>query len=71
MIPRLSLDVQLIQDLLVGAVFDDGPREFQEAVAQRTLSVIDMGDNAKVAEPLHGDFVDPFFEPFCRWLLGP
>jgi hypothetical protein len=50
----LSLYVESIQTLSISTFFYD-TSDFQQAVAQRTLSMIDVGDNAEVAKALYRD----------------
>lgn len=40
------------KDLLVFIILVNRPRKLQKSVTQRALAVIDVGDDAKVAEPL-------------------
>jgi hypothetical protein len=32
----------------------DGPGELEDAIGQRRLAVIDVGDDREVADPVHG-----------------
>jgi hypothetical protein len=56
-----SLDVEPVQTLSISTFFND-TSDFQKAVAQGALSMIDVGDNAEVAEALYGDGGDASLE---------
>lgn len=43
------------KNLLVGIASRDGPRALQESVAQRTLAMVDMRNDAEVAVSLDRD----------------
>ena len=45
----LPLHIQLVEDLLIIARLD-GAREFQEAVAKRALAMVDVRNDAEIAE---------------------
>lgn len=68
-----SLDIEFVQNLLVAASLY-GTRDLQQSVTERALAVVNVRDNAKVAEPLNGDPGDPFLQRGCRgrwrWLCG-
>lgn len=57
----LALDIQLIQDLLVTAGLN-GAGELEQSVAESALAMIDVSDDAEVAESLNRDGGDAFFE---------
>lgn len=50
----LALHVQLVKDLLVAAGLD-GARQLEQAVRQRALAMVHVGDDAEVAVPLDGN----------------
>jgi hypothetical protein len=45
----LPLQVHLVEDLLGHLAFGDGAGDFEEAVGERRLAVVNMGDDAEVA----------------------
>lgn len=57
----LALHIELVQDLLVAARLD-GARELQQTVAERALAMVDMRDDAEVAEAVDGDLRDSALE---------
>jgi len=56
-----SLDIELVQNLSISTFFND-TSEFEQAVAQGTLSMVDVSDDAEVAEAVYGDGGDTFLE---------
>lgn len=61
-----SLHIEFIQDLLVTTSLDCTCK-LQQPVAERALAMVDMRDNAEVAEPLDGYPGYPFLQCCCRW----
>ena len=57
----LSLDIQLIQNLLVASGLD-GACELEQSVAKRALAMIDMGDNTEISKSFDWDRGDSLFE---------
>lgn len=64
-----SLDIQLVQNLLVAAGFD-GASQLQQAVAERALAMVDMGDDAEVPEAVDGNCGNAAFEVGLRAYLN-
>lgn len=56
-----TFHIQLIEDLLVPAR-QDGPGELEQPVTEGGLAMINVSDNAEVAEPFDGDGGDASFE---------
>jgi hypothetical protein len=48
-------EVHIIEGLFLHVTFADGVGKFQQAVGECTLSMIDVGDNTKVANMFHVD----------------
>ena len=61
----LSLDIKFVENLLVASSLN-GARELQQPVAERALAMVDVCDNAEVAEPLNGNPRDPVLQRGCR-----
>ena len=59
-----SLDIELVQNLSISTFFND-TSEFEQAVAQGTLSMVDVSDDAEVAEAVYGDGGDTFSSSDC------
>jgi hypothetical protein len=57
----LALDVELVENLLVAA-HGDGARELEQAVRQGALAMVDVGDDAEVAEAVHRNCRDTLLE---------
>jgi hypothetical protein len=53
--------MQFVEDLLVASGFD-GARELQQAIAESTLAMVDMGNDAKIAEAVYWDGLNAPFE---------
>ena len=51
--PLFTLQIHVIQHLGVHLAAVEGAGKFQKPICQRTFSVINMSDNAKVASVLH------------------
>lgn len=65
----LPLDVQLIEDLLV-PTGGDGTGEFEEAVAESTFAMIDMGYYTEITKSIKRYFCDPLLELADRSLAN-
>ena len=59
--PPFSLDVELVKDLFVTARFD-GASELEQPIAESAFAMINMGDNAEIAETRERNLGDAFFE---------
>ncbi|KAK1920113.1 hypothetical protein P3342_002409 [Pyrenophora teres f. teres] len=57
----LALHVQLVEELLLSARLD-GACNLQQAVRQRRLAMVDVGDDAEVAVPVDGDLGDALLQ---------
>jgi len=57
----LPLHVELVEKLLLAAGLD-GARNLQQAVRQRRLAMVDVGDDAEIAVPVDGDLGDALLE---------
>ena len=57
----LPLNVHIIQDLILHLTLRQDPRLFNDPVCERAFSVIDMRDDAEIANLIHIDFsqIDP------------
>ncbi len=53
--PALTLDVHVVEQLVVEVAVFDHSRVLDEPVGQRRFAVVDVGDNAEVADVFHGD----------------
>ena len=55
------LNVHIIQDLILHLTLRQDPRLFNDPVCERAFSVIDMRDDAEIANLIHIDFsqIDP------------
>ena len=60
----LSLDIQLVKDLLISAHLYR-PRELEQPVTECTLAMINVRNDAEVAKAFDGNSGDPPFE-FCH-----
>lgn len=59
--PSFPFHVQLVQELLLSTRFDS-PRELQESVAQRALTMVHMRHNTEVPVILDWNLLDPSLE---------
>ena len=57
----LSLHIKLVKDLFLSSWLD-GTSKLKEPIAKCTLSMIDMGDDAEVTEPLEWDLGYSFLQ---------
>jgi hypothetical protein len=48
----LPLQIHAVEDLVLHAVFADGPGYFEETVGKGGFSMVDMGDNTEIADML-------------------
>jgi hypothetical protein len=63
----LPFNVQLVQDLLVSP-FLNGARELEETVTERAFAMIDMSNDAEIAEALNWDGSNSTRKLWvCRW----
>ena len=53
--PALALEVHRVEDLLAHLPRIDGVRDLEDAVGQRRLAVVDVGDDREVAQAVLGD----------------
>lgn len=58
------------QNLLVAVAGRDGACVFEQAIAQRALSMVDVRDDAEVSVPLNWDGRNARLELRRRWLGG-
>lgn len=56
-----SLDVEPVQTLGISTFFND-TSNLEQAVTQGTLPMVDVGDDAEIAEALYRDGGDTFLE---------
>ena len=49
----LTFQVHVVENLRLQILFGDGLGELQESIRQGALTVVDMGDDAKIADVLH------------------
>jgi hypothetical protein len=49
----LALQIHIVRGLILHLAFADGVRIFQQPVGERTLAVVNVSDNAKIANVLH------------------
>ncbi len=50
--PALALDIHVVQDLVVEVTVRDEPGALDEPIRERGLSMVDMGDDAEIADSL-------------------
>ena len=55
--PPLPLQVHVVQVLGLHVAVGDGAGHLQQAVGQRALAVVDVGDDAEIADVVHGTFL--------------
>ena len=48
--PRLALQIHVVQHLLLHVAVGDGAGDLQQPVGQGALAVVDMGDDAEIAD---------------------
>jgi len=58
--PPFALKIHIVQKLILLFAVSYGMGEFEKAVCQRTLSVVNMRNDAKIPDVLHN-----FFKPNC------
>lgn len=51
----LALDLERVEDLLVGRGRGDGAGDLEQSVGERGFAMVDVGDDAEVAKPRDGD----------------
>ncbi len=56
----LALQVHVVEDLVFHLAQRHGVRQLQDAVGQRALAVVDMGDDAEIADVFAWDFQSRF-----------
>jgi len=65
-----TLQVHLVQELLFHLSMVDCPCEFQYAVSQGALSVIDMGYDGKISDFVHIIHGNPFSDSRCGNMIS-